>query len=113
MKNLVWNVFYYDINGKQIKTFNVFSHSRFREEIRIHFEKHTEKEAFGKELQSSLFRYFGHKCEWEVVIAPWYGGREAESLKIDVYQQVMNNWEVFLDYVWNSKRSRNLGEIQE
>lgn len=23
--------------------------------------------------------------------------------KIDVYEQVMSNWEIFLDYVWNNK----------
>jgi hypothetical protein len=26
--------------------------------------------------------------------------------KIDIYAQVMNNWDVFLDYVWSSKRHR-------
>jgi hypothetical protein len=26
--------------------------------------------------------------------------------KIDIYEQVMNNWDLFLDYVWNSKQHR-------
>lgn len=29
----------------------------------------------------------------------YYGNRA----KIDVYSQVMNNWDMFLDYCWNSK----------
>ena len=28
------------------------------------------------------------------------------GIKIDIYEQVMNNWDLFLDYVWNSKRHR-------
>jgi hypothetical protein len=26
--------------------------------------------------------------------------------KIDIYEQVMNNWDIFLDIVWNSKQHR-------
>ena len=47
---------------------------------------------------------FWSKCEWEVQISPWISSRENEETKIDVCWQVMNNWDVFLDYVWNNKR---------
>ena len=32
MDNLVWNVFYHDMNKNEIKTFNVFQHGGFRED---------------------------------------------------------------------------------
>ena len=76
--------------------------------------------------------YFWCKCEWETVITSWpphitmkeldrlNTEREKEtekynrepyclyvepdiSEKIDVYQQVMNNFDIFVDYVWGFK----------
>jgi len=29
---------------------------------------------------------------------------EKHPLKIDVYEQVMNNWDVFIDYLWNNRK---------
>ena len=106
MDNLVWNVFYHDMNRNEIKTFNVFQHGGFREDIQKHFKKYKDKTVFTEELRRSLFYYFCSKCEWEVIIAPWCGGKGTEDIKVDVYWQVMNNWEIFLDYVWNSKRKK-------
>ena len=48
--------------------------------------------------------YFWCKSEYEVVIAPWGGSIGANEVKIDIYTQVMNNWDVFLDYVWRSQQ---------
>lgn len=70
------------------------------------FKKYKDKTVFVEELRRSLFYYFCSKCEWEVIIAPWCGGKGTEDIKVDVYWQVMNNWEIFLDYVWNSKRKK-------
>lgn len=132
---LVWNAYYRDFNGKKIKTFNIFSHDRFREDVDEYFKKYKNKEEFAEHLRRSLFYYYGSKAEWEVVITSWVPhitidelnrlnterekalkeyNREPYSLyvnpdvgkKIDVYEQVMNNWDIFLDYVWNSKIHR-------
>lgn len=62
------------------------------------------KDEFAKNLRSELMYYFWSKCEWEVVISPWISSRKNEDMKADVCWQVMNNWDVFLDYVWNNKR---------
>ena len=53
--------------------------------------------------------YFWSKAEWEIILSPWCGGRDTKDIKIDVYDQVMNNWDIFVDYVFNSKkRKQNL-----
>ena len=68
--------------------------------------KCTEKEAFAEELRRSLFYYYCCKCEWEVVIGPWCGDRDTKEIKVDVYMQVMNNWDIFVDYVWNEGKKQ-------
>ena len=74
--------------------------------------------------------YFWSKCEWEVVITDWpthITVEEIEELneelsryearwhrkpyslnvglpvqkKVSVYDQVMMNWDIFVEYVWN------------
>jgi DNA-directed RNA polymerase specialized sigma subunit len=134
-KDLRWVVYCSDINRNEIKTFNIFNHSRFREDVEKYLKKYKDKEEFAEHLKRSLMYHFWSKCEWEVVITDWVPhitmkeldrlnaerektsreyGRDPYTLyvnpevaeKIDVYEQVMNNWEIFLDYVWNSKIHR-------
>lgn len=67
--------------------------------------------------------YFWSKCEYEVIITsfPMYINQEELEIinnsdrkykiniepdvgvKVDIYSQIMNNFEVFVDYVWNNK----------
>ena len=103
MKNLDWKVIYYDINGRKIDTYNVFKHSSFASEVEMELNKCETKEEFAEKLRKSLQYYFWTKCEWEILISPWAGGRADEAIKVDVYWQVRNNWQLFLDYVWSAK----------
>lgn len=128
-----WNVYYHDFNTKEIKIFNIFEHSSFREYVKKAAKEYKTKEEFAEQLKRELFYYFGSKCEWEVIITSWTTritideldrlnkerertikeyGREPYSLyvspetaeKIDVRDQVMNNFDIFLDYVWSNKK---------
>lgn len=93
----------YDINSKKMETFNIFKHGRFSEDVLKSFKKYKkDKEQFISSLRSSLMYYYWCKAEWEILIEPWVGGKNVEPVKIDVYWQVMNNWERFSEYVWNS-----------
>lgn len=73
------------------------------ENLQKHYKKHKTKDEFAEALRRSLMYYFWSKCEWEVLISPWCGSKKDKAIKVDVYWQVMNNWEIFLDYVWYSK----------
>lgn len=103
---LKWNVFYHDINKNKITTLNIFNHWKFAEDVQKSLKKFKDKDEFAEELRRDLFYYFGSKCEYEVVVKPWVGGRGHEDIKVDIYTQVRNNWDVFVDYVWNSKIHR-------
>lgn len=105
-----WNVFYHNLNSRKIETFNIFNHGSFVEYVKQHLKECETKEEFGAKLQSELRYYFWAKSEYEVIIIPWCGGRDVKDIKVDIYTQVMNNWHVFLDYVWSNK---NRGDLYE
>ena len=132
----IWTVYIRDLNNRdKIRTFNIFEHFGFREDTERYLKKYKNKEEFAEHLKRSLMYYFWAKFEWETVVTtfpPYISVTELERLntereqtlkernrepymlnvnlnsgeKIDVYNQVMNNWDVFLDYVWNSKIRR-------
>lgn len=106
VEDLKWQAYYHNWNSQEIKTFNIFRHRDFRNDVEAYLKKYKDKGEFAEKLRQSLFYYFCSKCEWEVVITPWMTDKKTEDIKIDVYDQVMSNWEVFLDYVWNSKIHR-------
>lgn len=132
---LEWNVYTHNFNGKSIEKYNIFNHGRFTEDVKKELKKCETKEEFAEELRKDLFYYFGSKCEWEVVITSWVPhitmseldrinaereeskkkyDRDPYSLyvnpdiskKIDVYEQVKLNWDLFVDYVWSNKKSK-------
>ena len=132
---LEWFVYRHDINSRKIVKYNIFDHWRFEEDVKKDLKKCTTKEEFAEKLKSNLMYYFWSKCEHEVVISSFpvhikkeelerlntdfkndtdKYGREPYSMwvspsigkKIDIYGQVMLNFEVFVDYVWSQKRSK-------
>ena len=129
---MIWNVYYRDINTRQIKIWNIFNHSSFREEVINLKKKKLPKWEFAKRLERKVLYYFGSKYEYEVVVTsfpPYIDKKELDRLnseyenfntmyghyplridvcpetykKIDIDQQVHLNWDVFVDYVWRAK----------
>lgn len=127
--NFAWNVYKYDMNNNTIKTFNIFNHRSFHESVTKLLKDCITKEEFAEELKKELMYYFWSKCEYETVITPWpphinkkeldrlnaesESGKEkygrypnrlgvnvTEGEKIDVYDQVMLNYNILVDYLW-------------
>ena len=98
-----WNVFYHDINAQKIRTLNIFDHYSFNKDVQRSLKQLKNKNEFAKTLRRDLFYYFGSKTEYEVLISPWCGGRGTEDIKVDIYTQVINNFNIFVDYVWSYK----------
>ena len=98
-----WNVYIYNINRQKIEAYNIFEHGFFLHEIKNAIKKANSKDNFEERLKSELRYYFWSKAEWEVIIAPWCGNKNPDEIKVDVYDQVMMNWEIFVDYVWENK----------
>ena len=129
---MIWNVYYRDINSQEIKVFNIFNHSSFCGAVIRLKKKKLPKEEFAKRLERETLYYFWSKCEFEIVLTsfpPYIDKKELDRLnseyenfntmyghypfridvcpetykKIDIYEQVHLNWNVFVDYVWRAK----------
>lgn len=104
---LKWYVYRFNINAKIIQVVNVFEHDGFRKSVEDLIDKYEDKSEFEYELKSNLRYYFWCRSEHEVIICPWVGGdQEKINKKVDVYDQINNNWDIFLDYVWNNRPLR-------
>ena len=96
-----WYVYYHDINAQKIIKWNIFNHGTFRKEADKLLKEELTKEEFAYKLNQQLMYYFWSKCEYEIIISPWTG--RADDIKIDVYNQIMMNFDRFVDYVWSFK----------
>ena len=132
---LEWNVYRHSVNSKKIEQFNIFEHGRFLEDVKKDLKKCETKEEFADKLRGNLAYYYWGKCEWEVVISSFpvrikkeelerlndtfkkdserYGHEPYSmwacpdvDMKVDIYEQVRLNWDIFVDYVWSHKRSK-------
>ena len=104
MINIEWYVYYYDVNRKKIDTYNIFEHSSFKKEFSVLLQCDLTKEVFSDQLKHILQYYFWGKCEWEIVLNHDNGTNIGR--KIDVYNQVMLNWDKFVDYCWSFKSEK-------
>ena len=91
------------------------------------FNEKFKTEIFATEFKNNLMYYFWSKCECEIILTNWptsfkvdiekldatkHDCRDFIDLevaeKIDMYDQVLNNWQLVLDYVWNNLEKANL-----
>lgn len=101
---LEWNVYYIDFNKRCVTTLNIFNHSRFYKEIAELATSGCTEAEFKVELKSALMYNFWSKFEYEICIDTLLDNHtDFKSEKVDIYNQVMLNWEVFADYVWRNK----------
>lgn len=119
-----------EIVVRNIFKYNWCVTNRIIEIYKEHKKKSMTKEEFGEQVRMALMHEYWSRCEYEVVITsfpPHVENDEIDRLnkertehlkewgnfyctdvrlsvdkKIDVYGQVMLNWEQFLDYLWNN-----------
>ena len=103
MKKLDWDVYRHDINRCRMTTYNVFNHGGFIEDVKKHLKTCKTREELAEGLKRSAMYYFWSKSEWEIILSPWIG--HGEPVKIDVYDQLRLNWDVFVDCVWDRKKA--------
>ena len=98
-----WKVLYEHFNRKEIMFMNVFEHGGFKAELLELLSEHKNKSDFEIALRDVLRYYFWSKCEYEVVVSCWPPNEKGPRVKIDVYEQLMSNYYVFIDYIWQHK----------
>lgn len=107
MRDMHWWVYTEDFNGKKIEKYDIFRHSSFSDDVRKAYKKHrNDHDSFCESVRKSLAYYFWSKCEWETVVTSWVRPGYVKPVKIDVYDQVIMNWDVFIEYVWNMAHER-------
>lgn len=100
---LEWNVYIEDWNNKTIKKHNIFDHYSFMEDCKRIAKKFDEIDEFEIQIKRSLMYYYWSKCEWEIVLCGLFSRDDFDDEKIDVYDQVMMNWDRFIDYLWENR----------
>ena len=129
---MIWNVYREDFNNRAIVKYNIFNHGGFAQDVNKLLKEDITKDEFAEQLKRSLKYYFWGKSEYEVVITSWpvYIYRsELDRLnteyqeynnkwghypyniniipnvgeKIDIYNQVMLNFDIFVDMIWREK----------
>lgn len=100
-----WNVYRYNINAKKIEPMNIFRHSRFTDDVIKAMRTCETKETFAEEVRHSLAYYFWSKCEYEILISGLFDSEK--EYKVDIYSQVMLNYDRFINYLWNVKEGKD------
>lgn len=99
-----WYVYYHDSNTQKIIKWNVFNHGNFKNEVNKILQEKLNKEDFSEKLKREVMYYFLSKCEYEIILSPWTG--RADDIKIDVQDQIMMNFDRFVDYCWSFKSEK-------
>ena len=111
MRDMHWFVYVEDFNGRRIGGYDIGGHHSFAEDVRKAYRKHrTDFDAFSSTVGASLMYWFWSKCEWEVIVSAWPPTDRVPARKVDVFEQVMLNWDVFVRYVWHQAHARKAGE---
>ena len=98
---LIWNVFIDDFNGRCIEQYNIFDHLDFKKDVIKAYQEHKYNfPEFSDTVKRNLMYYFWSKCEWEIILTGWPPNPNYHDEKIDVYDQVCLNWDIFIAYVW-------------
>ena len=132
---MIWNVYAHDINRGEIRVWNVFKHGLFNRDVEKLLKEDLTYEDFSKRLKRETMYYFWSKAEYEVVITSWaphIDNKELDRLnaerekysqyrlhnvnldvgeKIDIYDQLLLNWEQFAESVWNFKAEVKENEL--
>lgn len=96
-----WHVFYYNINARQIETYDIFKYKAFKTAVCKHLQDCVDKAEFAESLRRELSYYYRSRCEFEVIVNAMFGDT---AKKVDVYTQVYLNWDVFVNYVWSFRQ---------
>ncbi|MBP5423889.1 MAG: hypothetical protein J6Y78_15755 [Paludibacteraceae bacterium] len=100
-----WYVYVENSNQKCIEKFNVFRSFNFLNGCKKTFKKFKEVEDIEKEIKSWAMYSFWSKCEYEIVLNSLFDSEKHKfkEEKIDVYDQLMLNWDSFFKYVLEHK----------
>lgn len=98
-----WNVFRHNINTGKIESYNIFEHTNFKKAVERLLNCKKDKKEFEDDLRILFKQYYCSRSEYEVAIQASSGGTGKEQIVVDVYTQVLQNWDVFVTQLWNNE----------
>lgn len=122
---LSWYVYAYDHNKKSIERKDIFKGGYWKEVIDALMNQCRSKDEFSAKFKQKLMAVYWHRSEYEVVVSHWpsyvspdeakrlsgevnknpdathFNVNVENSIKIDIFSQLMLNWPQFIDYIWN------------
>ena len=99
-----WYVYRHDTNKGKIIKYNVVNTGVIDHLIKMLNQIKEEKGHWNYDdftaAATQIYRYYyWGKCEHEIIIKEWVG-KEAEE-KVDVFDQLMLNWDIFVDHLYD------------
>ena len=99
-ENFKWNVWIWDFNHDRLEQYDVVP-MLLRELKSLRKEDFPmDKKSMDKELKTWARYHFWSKCEYEMIVHGWPVKKNYE--KIDVYNQLMLNWDTFSETFWKN-----------
>lgn len=96
-----WNVMLFR-NG-EMKPFNVFQNYLFADAvtniINDPVNENKTREELSEEIRRKAQWQFWSRCEYEYIATEWPPAKDDKGYKLDVYEQLMANWDRFMDYI--------------
>ena len=115
---LEWNVYHYDCNANKVYVFNIFDFEAVYKDIDELLKSNLDDKKFEEKLKNICLYWFAHNRNWELCFGdiPWWEHIEDDdkyreqslrwlsyAKKISVYDQIMINWNHFLNYIDNNR----------
>ena len=102
MKNLKWFVLVRDMNTDKIVPYNIFNNWWVYKDTEILLAHDTPRESFIKQLDLTLQYAFRSRFEYEIFTGDPF--TEKVTDKINVYDQLKNNVEQLVDYIFENAK---------
>lgn len=102
---LCWNVIDSDLSVRNLFDYNwCFNKSLYKVKKKYGASrgKNCQIDKFCEEVKSTLMYYFWSRSEYEIILSGWI--KKVDEYKLDVYTQVVLNWDRFIEYLWNNRR---------
>jgi len=111
---LVWNVYHYSHSRNKIEVWNIFHSIGFSEGIEKIIKKKYKKEIFADKVKSELIHYFLTNYMYEVTVCKYPRPDMSDGdVRIDVFDQVMLNFDAFIDYLYANVYGTQNGRYKE
>lgn len=129
--SLTYYVYVENINKRKIEKYNVLNDTIIDEIIERTKDFPGDKKAFAEQVEHIMMYHYWARSEWETILTSWPPNMKPEELnklnqevedtqkkygrdpytltvslttaeKIDVYDQIVMNWNIFIDYAWEN-----------